>query len=166
MASQPITLWLSWLVGQPSHICKWRRLRGLVYIFWELLHNIACCRGLDIPHVDIVVNLDIPTHSKDYIHRVGRTARAGRSGKAYTFVSQSVQFQICRLLYEYFVRIVVADVAIYNPWIILHKLRMLHTCLSLNFLVVIFVLFIKVDIPFLHRTWFMHLLCWCILGTM
>jgi len=40
--------------------------------------------------VDIVVNLDIPTHSKDYIHRVGRTARAGRSGKAYTFVSQSV----------------------------------------------------------------------------
>jgi len=43
--------------------------------------------------VDIVVNLDIPTHSKDYIHRVGRTARAGRSGKAYTFVSQLVQFQ-------------------------------------------------------------------------
>ncbi|CAG9103163.1 unnamed protein product [Plutella xylostella] len=45
-------------------------------------------RGLDIPHVDVVINLDIPLHSKDYIHRVGRTARAGRAGRAITFVSQ------------------------------------------------------------------------------
>lgn len=36
----------------------------------------------------MVVNYDIPTHSKDYIHRVGRTARAGRSGKSLTFVTQ------------------------------------------------------------------------------
>jgi ATP-dependent RNA helicase RhlE len=44
-------------------------------------------RGIDVEELDHVVNFDVPNVPEDYIHRVGRTARAGATGEAYTFVS-------------------------------------------------------------------------------
>jgi superfamily II DNA/RNA helicase len=48
-------------------------------------------RGIDIAHLSVVVNYDLPRSAVDYVHRVGRTARAGASGLAVSFVSPDVE---------------------------------------------------------------------------
>jgi len=47
-----------------------------------LVASDVAARGLDVPSVSHVFNYDVPTHSEDYVHRIGRTGRAGRDGKA------------------------------------------------------------------------------------
>ncbi|MCZ4272987.1 DEAD/DEAH box helicase [Maritalea porphyrae] len=52
-----------------------------------LIASDVAARGLDIPDVSHVFNFDIPTHAEDYVHRIGRTGRAGREGVAITLVA-------------------------------------------------------------------------------
>lgn len=47
----------------------------------------VAARGLDIPHIEHVINYDLPQCPEDYIHRIGRTARAGAKGSALCFIS-------------------------------------------------------------------------------
>jgi superfamily II DNA/RNA helicase len=46
----------------------------------------VAARGLDIVSLPCVINYDVPTHADDYVHRVGRTGRAGQEGRAFTLV--------------------------------------------------------------------------------
>ena len=48
-------------------------------------------RGIDIDGIDLVINYDVPRDAEDYIHRIGRTARASSFGKAITFINADDQ---------------------------------------------------------------------------
>lgn len=54
-----------------------------------LVASDVAARGLDIPDVGHVLNYDVPIHAEDYIHRIGRTGRAGKKGNAITMVTPS-----------------------------------------------------------------------------
>ena len=49
-------------------------------------------RGIDIDDIEMVINYDVPHDTEDYVHRIGRTARANRDGRAITFVNEEDQY--------------------------------------------------------------------------
>lgn len=54
-------------------------------------------RGIDIDDIEMVVNFDVPHEAEDYVHRIGRTARANRDGRAVTFVAPDEMFRLRRI---------------------------------------------------------------------
>lgn len=72
-------------MNQPQRESVIRRMReGQVEI---VVATDVAARGLDVEHIGHVINFDIPNDPESYVHRIGRTARAGRSGKAILFVT-------------------------------------------------------------------------------
>ena len=54
-------------------------------------------RGIDIDNIDMVINYDVPNDPEDYIHRIGRTARASSEGEAVTFINEADQYKLGRI---------------------------------------------------------------------
>lgn len=54
-------------------------------------------RGIDVENISVVINYDVPHDAEDYVHRVGRTARAEQTGIAITFISEDEQYQFSRI---------------------------------------------------------------------
>ena len=71
-----------------------RKRDKVIFSFRNKRHRIlvatdVAARGLDIPHIEHVINYDLPQTPEDYKHRIGRTARAGKKGEAISFVAPS-----------------------------------------------------------------------------
>ncbi len=54
-------------------------------------------RGIDVKNIELVVNYDLPDHTEDYVHRIGRTGRAGSTGKAISFASPEQKRDIMQI---------------------------------------------------------------------
>ena len=73
--------------GDKNHSQRQRALKGFKENQVQILvATDVAARGLDIPDVSHVINFDIPATYDDYVHRIGRTGRANKKGKALTFV--------------------------------------------------------------------------------
>ncbi|HVL20013.1 MAG TPA: DEAD/DEAH box helicase, partial [Amaricoccus sp.] len=62
-----------------------------------LIASDVAARGLDIPNVSHIFNFDVPIHSEDYVHRIGRTGRAGRWGKSFTLCLPSDEKYLAKI---------------------------------------------------------------------
>lgn len=69
--------------GQRTKVMDKFRRRGFEF----LVATDVAARGLDLDDLEVVFNFDLPNDAEDYTHRIGRTGRAGKSGRAITFVS-------------------------------------------------------------------------------
>ena len=80
------------LHGQMSQSRRTEVLKDFKDERWDVLVTTdLTARGIDIPGLEVVVNYDLPRSPNDYVHRVGRTGRAGASGIAVSFVSASTE---------------------------------------------------------------------------
>jgi ATP-dependent RNA helicase DDX31/DBP7 len=64
----------------------------------------VAARGIDLPDVDLVVQMDAPSEVSEYVHRVGRTARSGRAGSAVLFLRES-ELEYCKVLQQHEIKI-------------------------------------------------------------
>ena len=67
--------------AREAAIAKFRAKTASVLVATDV-----AARGIDIPHVSLVVNFQMSSKFEEYIHRIGRTGRAGQKGESYTFV--------------------------------------------------------------------------------
>ena len=66
-----------------------------------LVASDIAARGIDVSEVEVVVNYDIPQNPEDYIHRIGRTARAGSSGYAFNIVANYESYDLVKIRKKY-----------------------------------------------------------------
>ena len=66
-----------------------------------LIGTDVASKGLDFPDVQHVINFDMPKEIENYVHRIGRTGRCGKTGVATTFINKNVRPARCTLLTTY-----------------------------------------------------------------
>ena len=79
--------------SQRDHIMhEFRNSRVSILVATDIV-----ARGIDIDDITMVINYDVPHDEEDYVHRIGRTARAGESGMAITFVAEEEQYKFHKI---------------------------------------------------------------------